>query len=108
MERSWRSQTLIETDVVNTIADGIGVRVPIPEALEDMKSVVDDVLLVDDSALLEAMNLLLVEVGLVVEPAGAAGVAAALTYRQQFKNALIGTPLCGGNVTREQMRRWFS
>jgi threonine dehydratase len=106
MERSWRSQTLIETDAVNTIADGIGVRVPIREALEDMKSIVDDVLLVDDAALLEAMNLLLVEGGLIVEPAGVAGLAAALTYREKFKRALVATPLCGGNVTRDQMRKW--
>lgn len=107
MATSWRSQSMIETKTVNTIADGIGVRVPVPQALEDMKSVVDDVLLVDDSFLVEAMNLLLVEVGLIVEPAGAAGVAAALAYRERFTDALIVTPLCGGNVTREQMREWF-
>jgi threonine dehydratase len=107
MERSWRLQRTVETDAVSTIADGIAVRVPVPQALEDMKAVVDEVLLVDDAVIVQAMNLLLVELGLVVEPAGAAGVAAALSYRKRFADALIATPLCGGNMTVEQMRRWY-
>jgi threonine dehydratase len=108
MERSWRLQRMIETDTVDTIADGIAVRVPVPQALEDMKPVVDEVLFVDDAVIVQAMNLLLVEAGLVVEPAGAAGVAAALSYRKRFGDAVIATLLCGGNVTVEQMRTWFN
>jgi threonine dehydratase len=107
MERSWRSRCNVMTDNVNTIADGIAVRVPVAQALEDMKGVVDDVLLVDDASILQAMKLLLVELGLVVEPAGAVGVAAALSHRKQFKEMLVATPLCGGNVTVEQIRNWY-
>jgi threonine dehydratase len=107
MERSWRSKRMLTTDAVNTIADGIGVRVPVAQALEDMRGLVDDVLLVDDETILQAMNLLLVELGLVVEPAGAAGVAAAIAHRKRFAAALIATPLCGGNLTVEQMREWY-
>ena len=107
MERSWRLHRIIETKVVNTIADGIAVRVPVPQALEDMTALVDEVLLVDDAVIVQAMKLLLLELGLVVEPAGAAGVAAALSYRKRFGDGLIATLLCGGNVTVEQMRKWY-
>ncbi|MGH9971533.1 MAG: threonine ammonia-lyase [Pyrinomonadaceae bacterium] len=108
MERSWRSQSVITTESVNTIADGIGVRVPVAQALEDMLGLVDEVLLVDDASIIQAMNLLMVELGLMVEPAGAAGVAAALSYRERWAGALVASPLCGGNVTVEQMRHWLS
>jgi threonine dehydratase len=45
--------------------------------------------------------------GLVVEPAGAAGVAALLAHRERFAGALVATPLCGSNLTRQQARRWL-
>ena len=54
MQRSWQSNRVERTDIVDTIADGIAVRVPVPEALDDMREVVDDVFLVDDETILRA------------------------------------------------------
>ncbi len=107
MERSWRSGRLETTPAVATIADGIAVRVPVPEALEDMRDVVDEVLLVEDGAILTAMRLLLHHAGLLIEPAGAAGVAAVVAHRGLFAGQRVAVPLCGGNVTREQFNAWF-
>jgi len=107
MERSWRSGRVETTATADTIADGIAVRVPVPPAVEDMRAVVDEVLLVDDAAILRAMRLLLHHTGLLVEPSGAVGVAAIQMDRQRFAGKLLATPLCGGNVTREQFRQWF-
>ncbi|MEL6189334.1 MAG: pyridoxal-phosphate dependent enzyme, partial [Myxococcota bacterium] len=76
MARSWRAGVPVEGEHVATIADGIAVRVPVPAAVEDMKGLVDDVLLVSDEELGTAMQLLFREAGLLIEPAGAAGVAA--------------------------------
>jgi threonine dehydratase len=56
---------------------------------------------------LEAMRLLHRHVGLVVEPAGAIGVAAALAHPALVRDALAATPLCGGNLTPEQVRTWL-
>ena len=95
------------TDTANTIADGIAVRVPVEEALSDLSGVVDDVLLVDDGTMVRAMRLLFWKMGLVVEPAGAAGVAALLAHRERFAGALVATPLCGSNLTGQQARRWL-
>jgi threonine dehydratase len=95
------------TDTANTIADGIAVRVPVEEALSDLSGVVDDVLLVDDGTMVRAIRLLFWKMGLVVEPAGAAGVAALLAHRERFAGALVATPLCGSNLTGQQARRWL-
>jgi threonine dehydratase len=91
---------------VATIADGIAVRVPVAAALADMRGVVDDVLLVDDDALIASMALVQQHAGLVTEPAGVAGVAAILEHPDTFAGANVATVLCGGNVTPEQLRAW--
>lgn len=107
MEKSWRTGTLVFPQAIATIADGIGVRVPIAEAVADMTGVVDDVHLVEDSAIIEAMRLLHREAGIVAEPSGAAGVAAILSRPGHFKGRRIATIICGGNLTAEQMRQYL-
>ena len=107
MAMSLREGKARSTESVNTIADGIAVRIPVPEALVDLQGVVDEVLLVEDEAIIQAMRLVFQHHGLVVEPAGAAGVAAAITLKERFRGASVGTLLCGGNLTAEQVRRWL-
>jgi threonine dehydratase len=107
MALSLREGVVRTTEKADTIADGIAVRVPVEEALSDLAGVVDDVLLVDDGNMVQAMRLLFWKMGLVVEPAGAAGVAALLAHRERFAGALVATPLCGGNLTEQQARRWL-
>ena len=107
MEQSWRSKRTVVTDRAETIADGIAVRVPIEEALDDLQFVVDDILLVDDQMTLQAMRLLFREMGIVVEPAGAVGIAAVMAYQEKFAGQLAATILCGGNLTEEQTQRWL-
>ncbi|MDP8946633.1 MAG: pyridoxal-phosphate dependent enzyme, partial [Actinomycetota bacterium] len=107
MALSLREGLMRTTEKVDTIADGIAVRVPVKQALSDLSGVVDDVLLVDDGTMVRAMRLLFWKMGLVVEPAGAAGVAALLAYRERFAGTLVATPLCGANLTGQQVRRWL-
>ncbi|HMQ32239.1 MAG TPA: pyridoxal-phosphate dependent enzyme [Chloroflexaceae bacterium] len=108
MVESWRSGTVVAHGAISTVADGIGVRVPVPEALADMAGTVDDALLVSDEAMLAAIRLLHEHLGLVVEPSGAAGVAAILEHPARFAGRLVGTVICGGNLTRAQMREWLA
>jgi len=107
MADSWRAAAVRETAAVHTCADGISVRLPVPEAVADMAQTVDDMVLVSEERILEAMRLLHEHLGLVTEPAGAAGVAAALDLRARLAGQLVAVPLCGGNVTVEQLRAWF-
>ncbi len=108
MARSWRSGTVVTTPAVETIADGIAVRVPVPQALADMRPVVDELLEVTDAAMLRAMRLLLIETGLLAEPAGVAGLAAILERQSLLAGRRIATILCGSNVAQEQFAAWFA
>jgi threonine dehydratase len=107
MERSWRTHQAQSTSDVSTIADGIAVRVPVPEALSDLEGVVDDVVLVSDDAIKQALRLVHQHLRLVVEPAGVAGVAALLTHSSLVKG-IVCTPITGGNATLEQLRAWIA
>lgn len=107
MERSWREGRIVERPVVETIADGIAVRVPVPEAVQDMHGLVDDVVLVDDTQVVDAMRLLFRHGGLLVEPAGAVGVAALHDDSQRWRGQRVATVLCGSNLTAEQIDRWL-
>ena len=107
MEISWREGRPVSTEAIDTIADGIGVRVPVPEALEIMRDTVDEVMLVTDEEILAAMRMLLADAGLVVEPAGAAGLAGIVRRREELAGRRVATPVCGGNVTAEQLAARF-
>ncbi|MGH7730265.1 MAG: threonine ammonia-lyase [Candidatus Eiseniibacteriota bacterium] len=108
MERSWRAGRVEEQGPTRTIADGIALRAPFPEALADLTALVDDIVLVDDRALITAMRHAHEALGLVLEPAGAAGLAALLDAGERFRGQTVGTVLTGGNITFRQMREWLA
>ena len=107
MEKSWRTGTLLFPPSVSTIADGIGVRVPIKEAVDDMRGIVDDVLLVEDADIITAMRLLFRSAGLLAEPSGAAGLAAIQTHPDRFSGRRVATVICGSNLTEDQVKAWI-
>ncbi len=82
----------------STIADGIAVGTPglIPQAIIAQK--VDDLLLVDEGDIEQAMVMLLEIEKTLVEGAGAAGLAALLKYPARFAGKKVGLVLCGGNI----------
>ena len=82
----------------STIAEGIAVGTPgrITEAL--IRARVDDMLLVDEGDIEQAVLMLLEIEKTVVEGAGAAGLAALLKYPERFRGRKVGLVLCGGNI----------
>lgn len=107
MTESLQTGRMVVHERIDTIADGIGVRVPVPEALEDLRGLVDDYLLVPDATTLRAMRLLHEHAGLVVEPSGAVAAGALLEHAGRFAGARVGLVVCGGNLTPAQMRDWL-
>jgi threonine dehydratase len=107
MERSWRSKKVVSAPCDGTIAAGIRVGTPFEEAVTDLADLIDDVLLVPDSSLITAMRLAHKELGVILEPAGAAGLAALLDHREQFRGRLVATVLTGGNVSPNNLAEWF-
>ena len=51
MALSWRRGSVVQTDTIDTIADGVAGRCPITEVLEDLLVVVDDVVLVGEESI---------------------------------------------------------
>jgi threonine dehydratase len=90
MEHSWRTGTVV------------------PEILEDLRATVDEVLLVDDDSMIRATRLVFNSLGLLVETAGVAGLAAVLQYPERFRDQWLATPLCGGNLTAEQRAQYLA
>jgi Threonine dehydratase len=96
MTLSWRAGRAIETERADTVADGIAARVPVAEALELMLDMVDEMLLVDEEAILDATDELSAALPFSIEPAAGAGWAA---IRQAAPHGgTIGLVLTGGNV----------
>jgi threonine dehydratase len=89
---------LPEAPLRPSIAEGIAVKRPGRLTLPIVKARVDDILLVEEDAIEEAILSLLEVEKLVVEGAGAAGLAAVVTYRERFVGRQVGLILCGGNI----------
>jgi threonine dehydratase len=106
MALSWRRGTVVETDSIDTIADGVAGRCPIPEVLEDLLVVLDDVMLVREDSIKAGMRMLYEHAGLVVEPSAALGIAAILEEAERFAGRRITTILCGSNVGPADFARW--
>lgn len=107
MQLSWLRKQIVETERTTTFADGIAVRVPIPEAVDDLDGLVDDIVLVDDDETLRAMRLLRETEGHEVEPGAAVGVAAVVRDQRRLAGRTVATILTGANVTDEQRRAWY-
>ena len=106
MALSWKAGKPIDAPST-TIADGIAVRVPVSEAVGFMAGTVDDVALVGDDEMIEAMRRLFDDAGLVIEPAGAAGVAAISKLSRDWQGKRVAAVLTGGNLTEQQLRDWL-
>jgi threonine dehydratase len=82
----------------DTLAEGIAVKEPGVITADMVRVLVDDIVLVSERKLEEAVSLLLQIEKTVVEGAGAAGLAALLAYPERFKGKTVGVILCGGNI----------
>ncbi|MCU1694336.1 MAG: putative threonine dehydratase [Mycobacterium sp.] len=106
MTHSWRQRRVVTTDTIDTIADGVAGRHPIPEVLDDLLLVVDDAVLVKEASIIVGMRMLLGRAGLVVEPSAALGIAAILEDRDRFAGRHVVTIVCGSNVDPDAYHRW--
>jgi len=81
-----------------TIAEGIAVRDIGVLTTEIVKKTVDDILLVSETSIEQAINAYLTLQRTIAEGAGAAGLAALLTDGERFAGKRVGLVLCGGNI----------
>ena len=98
---SLAGDALVTLERVSTMADGIAVGKPGQLPFSIIKELVDDVVTVSEDSLAQALIFLLERNKLVVEPAGAVGVAALLDGRLQKAYPDLGSTvvvLSGGNI----------
>ena len=82
----------------DTLAEGIAVKAPGQITAPIVRQLVDDILLVTEPQIENAVSLLINIEKTVVEGAGAAGLAAVCANRGSFKDRNVGLVLCGGNI----------
>lgn len=90
--------TLRELPTINTIADGIAVKRPGELTFEIIRQLVDEVVAVKDEAIISAVLLLMERHKMLVEGAGAVGVAALLSGTLKLPGKKVLVPLTGGNI----------
>src|SRR5258708_15456455 len=84
--------------MISTIADGIAVKRPGALTFSIIQRLVDDVVVVDDEAIISAVLLLLERNKMLVEGAGAVGVAALLSGAVKLQGKKVLVPLTSGNI----------
>lgn len=106
MYRSFEAGSPQSIDAVRTIADSLGAPRCEPYSFALNKQFVDEVVLVNDDQIREAMRLLFRSAKLVVEPAGAAALAALMyPLRERLEGKSVGLIVCGANIDAESFAK---
>ncbi|MBX6753265.1 MAG: threonine/serine dehydratase [Thermorudis peleae] len=101
---SWRQGRLLALEGGSTFAEGLATRVAFELPLRIIRDLVDELILVSDRELCQAIVEFLEAVHLVAEGAGAASLAAAHRLQPQLAGKRVVLILSGGNITRETLQ----
>lgn len=102
MVESFHARRAIERPA-DTVADGLICRVPAQLALDTLVQYVDDAVLIPDDELLAAARAMILGAHVLVEPSGAAGLAAAM--RDSVRGRVVVVIATGANITPELFAR---
>jgi threonine dehydratase len=103
--RSWHQGRVVVPDTCDTIADGLATLHPLETNVSAIRELVDEVRLVSEQELLDAIRILLLDEHVVAEGAGAAATAAFLQDPSAYADAEIVLLLTGANLSPEVLRR---
>jgi len=101
---SWKEGKVVGTETCDTIADGLATRTPEAANVRDLKRLVDDVVLVSEGQMLQAIETLLLDEHVLAEPAGAASTAALLQGKVRCDDHVV-LVVSGANISREVLKR---
>ena len=102
--RSWREKRLLEEPSAGTLAEGLATRVAFELPLTILWQGLDDMVLVSERELREAVVGMLEHGRTLAELAGAAPLAAALKLRERLRERKVMLVVSGGNIAMEQLR----
>ena len=95
---------LVEAPSAYTFAEGLAARSPTPLPFRMVRELVDEVMVVTEEEMRQAIVLLIQKTHNLAEGAGAAGTAGVAKAREQLAGKRVGTILSGGNLTDDQLR----
>jgi threonine dehydratase len=95
--RSLKANKIFPSDYPNTIADGLRTQLGVL-TYEVIKKHVDEIILVSEQEIVDAMRLFWERMKLVVEPSGAVALAGLLKKSEEFSELRIGVMISGGNI----------
>jgi threonine dehydratase len=98
----WRERRPVERPNA-TVAEGLATRTTFELPQRILRRLLDDFLLVDDAALLRANRLMIEKTRMLVEPAGAASLAAALQIRDRLRGRRVALICSGANISPAQL-----
>lgn len=101
--QSLKAGSPVEIPMPDTIADGLRTTKPGNVTFPLVQSLVDEVVTVSDDELRDTVRFLLLQMKLVVEPSGAAALAAVLHGKLPPGGRRIGVTLSGGNIDGDQL-----
>jgi threonine dehydratase len=105
--RSWRAGTLVE-DTTSTFAEGLATRFAFELPQQILKELLDDFVLVSEDALKNATRLMIEKTRNLVEPAGAAALAAVFDAPERFAGRTVAIVCSGGNISPAQLTALWS
>jgi threonine dehydratase len=100
--RSWRARSLVE-DTTSTFAEGLATRTAFDLPQRILWELLDDFVLVSEEALRIATRLMISTTRNLVEPAGAAALAAVLDVPGRFADRKVALICSGGNISPAQL-----
>jgi threonine dehydratase len=101
---SWKEGRAIGTETCDTIADGLATRTPVAANVEAIRELLDEVMLVSEAEMLNAIAKLLMDEHVVAEPSGAAATAAYLKS-DNGKHGSAVLLVTGANISRETLQQ---
>lgn len=102
---SWRVRRLLQLDGVDTFAEGLATRQAFALPARMLWDTVDEIMLVSDRALRQAMLTLLETTSVMAEGAGAAAFAGAYARRESLAGKTVAVILSGGNLTLDALEQ---
>jgi len=102
---SWKSGVINQMDRVETAAEGIATAKAYELPFRILRKALDDVILVSDAEMKEAVRSIFSATGQVAELSGAASTAAAFKIRNRLAGKKVALLLSGGNIDSNQLAK---
>ena len=102
---SWKGGVIMQIDQVNTAAEGMATAKAYELPFKILRKALDDVILVSDAEMKEAVRSIFSATGQVAELSGAASTAAAFKIRKRLEGKKVALLLSGGNIEPNQLAK---